>query len=266
MAAIAATVAMTAALMASPAMADDSLDGLLGGGDKTPGQPPVTEPAPGPGPVQPTPTQGLVPDEVPGPVGVVDEARYEAVWVPGELTPAAVTVVEAGTDTHMATVEMADLNILMALIKITSADAPTVYRFSDAVPDGHSAYVHADGSVRFVDAAGVEADAGIAAPWALDAAGTAIPTSFALDGTTLIQTVDHTGAAYPVVADPLWWVAVAVYVTYVALRAAPVVAATYATCARNQCGPVIGRTIRNIRVGDRNPTSNRPSGRCRIRC
>ena len=203
-----------------------------------------------------------MPTDPPGTVGIVDEASYEAVWIPGELTPAAVKVVDAGTDTHMQTVELADLEALIALTKITSADAPAVYRFADAVPEGHGAYVHADGSVRFVDFAGVETGAGIGAPWALDATGA---TSFALEGRTLVQTVDHAGAAYPVVAGPLWFAAVVVYVTYVALTAAPVVATTYLTCQRIQCGPMIGRAVRNMRIGDRSPSSNWTSGRCRIR-
>ena len=109
-----------------------------------------------------------------------------------------------------------------------------------------------------------------APPWPkarrlLVATGATVATSFALEGRTLVQTVDHAGAAYPVVADPLWFAAVVVYVTYVALTAAPVVATTYLTCQRVQCGPMIGRAIRNMRIGDRSPSSNRPLGRCRIR-
>src|SRR4051812_19016256 len=41
-------------------------------------------------------------------------------------------------------------------------------------------------------------------PWARDAAGRRIPTYYKLDGTTLIQVVEHraAGTSYPVVADP----------------------------------------------------------------
>jgi hypothetical protein len=42
----------------------------------------------------------------------------------------------------------------------------------------------------------------IDAPWAKDANGAAVPTSYTLQGSDLIQTVSHQGAAYPVVADP----------------------------------------------------------------
>ena len=61
-----------------------------------------------------------------------------------------------------------------------------------------------DGSVQLVDADGNEAGI-IATPWALDATGAEIPTSFALDGSTLVQTVNHHGATYPVIADPCGW-------------------------------------------------------------
>jgi hypothetical protein len=42
----------------------------------------------------------------------------------------------------------------------------------------------------------------IAPPWAVDAAHRAVRTSYRLEGRTLVQTVQHAGARYPVVADP----------------------------------------------------------------
>ena len=33
----------------------------------------------------------------------------------------------------------------------------------------------------------------------------AVSTHYHLEGTTLVQIVDHHGAVYPVVADPSWW-------------------------------------------------------------
>ncbi|WP_031155363.1 hypothetical protein [Streptomyces erythrochromogenes] len=51
--------------------------------------------------------------------------------------------------------------------------------------------------------AGAVARGHIDAPWAKDANGKAVPTSYRLDGNTLVQTIE-TGpdTAYPVVADP----------------------------------------------------------------
>lgn len=46
----------------------------------------------------------------------------------------------------------------------------------------------------------------IAAPWAIDAEGDAVPTHYEIEGMSLVQVVDHraSGVAYPVVADPFW--------------------------------------------------------------
>ena len=49
----------------------------------------------------------------------------------------------------------------------------------------------------------------VPAPWAKDAVGTAVSTHFETDGESLTQVVDHqtnTAVAYPVVADPIWFV------------------------------------------------------------
>ncbi len=56
----------------------------------------------------------------------------------------------------------------------------------------------------------------VAAPWAYDARGVPVPTNYRIEGTTIVQTVDHRGVAYPVVADPkfTWgWVTGTVYFT-----------------------------------------------------
>jgi len=44
-------------------------------------------------------------------------------------------------------------------------------------------------------------------PWATDAKGVAVATHFELEGTTLVQVVDHQVGvySYPIVADPSWW-------------------------------------------------------------
>jgi hypothetical protein len=51
-------------------------------------------------------------------------------------------------------------------------------------------------------------------PWALAANGLPIPTSYRIEGSTIVQVVEHLGAEYPVVADPHWtwgWVTGTVY-------------------------------------------------------
>ncbi|MCW3493226.1 hypothetical protein [Microbacterium sp. SSM24] len=44
----------------------------------------------------------------------------------------------------------------------------------------------------------------LAAPWAVDAAGRYLETSYSLEDSKLTQTIDYTGAVFPVVADPSW--------------------------------------------------------------
>lgn len=54
-----------------------------------------------------------------------------------------------------------------------------------------------------------EAIAYIAAPWAVDANGSPLPTYYSVDGNTVVQTVETTAdTAFPVVADPswVWWI------------------------------------------------------------
>lgn len=61
-------------------------------------------------------------------------------------------------------------------------------------------------------------------PWAVDAAGKQLPTRYEVQGTTLSQIVDTTGATYPVVADPLFIPIIIAITTTAARMAAPAVA------------------------------------------
>lgn len=89
-----------------------------------------------------------------------------------------------------------------ALLHIADEDAPLEHRFviGDAfdlqpLEDGGITVWNADG-----DLAGV-----IAAPWAVDANGVSVPTTYEVDGNTLIQRVyPAPTTAFPVVADPIW--------------------------------------------------------------
>lgn len=49
--------------------------------------------------------------------------------------------------------------------------------------------------------------ASLAAPWAVDANGKSLPTSYEVSGNVVRQIINTEGAAFPIVADPdLWWV------------------------------------------------------------
>lgn len=211
-----------------------------GPGDSREESPPIDE-GTGPGgeeqPGRSDAIGDLQPEGPIGPVGSTGVPTYEAVWMPGETIPTAVTILADDTNVELVTLGTEDRSLFAALVVIDNHEAPTEYRFENAVPDGHTAKAHPDGSVSFVDIDGNESG-GIAAPWALDANGEEVPTRYILDGTTLIQIVDHEGAAYPVVADPAWVVAAVVVVRIVAPAASTVVAA----CARAYCGHIATTT------------------------
>ena len=180
----------------------------------------------------------LQPEGPIGPVGFTGVPTYEAVWAPGETVPTAVKILSDDSNVELVTFETEDRSAFAALLVIDSPEASTEYRFENAVPDGRTAELHTDGSVRFFDLDGNESG-GIAVPWALDANGAAVPTRYALDGTTLIQTVDHEGAAYPVVADPVWFGAVVLAIRL----AAPAATQAVVTCARSQCVRIVTTVV-----------------------
>lgn len=98
---------------------------------------------------------------------------------------------------------------IRALINITGPEAPERYEFPFS---GQVAALvpQPDGSVLTLDAAGEPAGT-VAAPWARDAAGNAVPTHFEVQGTVLVQVVEHRGRGfqYGITADPSferhWW-------------------------------------------------------------
>ncbi len=95
---------------------------------------------------------------------------------------------------------------------IDSPTAPTSYDFEQHLPPGAYAELLADGSIEVRD---VEGDllAQIAAPWAVDATGASVPVRYELLGSTVRMHVQHLqGHAYPVVADPWWWLVALVVV------------------------------------------------------
>ncbi len=116
------------------------------------------------------------------------------------------------------------------LITIESAAAPIRHAFPVDLPAGVRLRLLPDGSVAALDGAG-RVVGGFAAPWAVDAAGAGVSTRFEIVGDTLVQVVDHRGATYPVVADPVWFVPIIVAAVRIA---APIVirAATKAAAKR----------------------------------
>ena len=101
-------------------------------------------------------------------------------------------------------------------VTIAGPDSPGQYRFPVSLEDGGSLALRDDGSVAVSSELSYNGEAGevitrrvvtstIAAAWAVDADGMAVPTHYRLEGNTLVQHVDLTATtAFPVVADPLW--------------------------------------------------------------
>ncbi|MFG1959700.1 hypothetical protein [Nonomuraea sp. NPDC049028] len=100
--------------------------------------------------------------------------------------------------------------IARAMTIIKDSSAPTEYRFPISAPEGSELEVEEDDGTVLIYNNDIYL-AEIDLPWAKDANGNAVPTSYRVEGMTLIQTVNHAGAAYPVVADPAlklqceWW-------------------------------------------------------------
>ena len=255
-----AALAATAALLNAPAAAETNIG--PGAGPDTPTQGTGRTIAPGDGDVR---------TAAPDPIAHTDAATYDTTWNPGTIVPAAVEATQTVNGAMVHTYTPEDGSWLMAIIAIDSADAPTEYRFNNAVPDGHTAELQDDGSVVFYNSDG-EPVSGISTPWALDANSAEVTTSYALDGTTLVQTIDHRGAAYPVIADP-WWVPV----VWVGLRVAPAVIASaprisqaFQTCMRAGCGVVASTVVSAVSSniptsGNSNSPDQRPTNTCNSR-
>ncbi|MFD9535802.1 hypothetical protein [Streptomyces sp. NPDC060010] len=93
-----------------------------------------------------------------------------------------------------------------SLITLKDSKAPTNQRFDLNLPAGSELAATADGGYEIVDR--IDADTSVAigaidAPWAKDAVGNDVPTTYRLEGNTLIQQIHVTSStAFPVVADP----------------------------------------------------------------
>ncbi|MGW0531560.1 hypothetical protein [Streptomyces sp. NPDC003032] len=96
-----------------------------------------------------------------------------------------------------------------ALITLRDASAPTEYRFPLELPKDAFPVITEDGSLVIADGTTDgegEIVGAFEAPWAKDANGNAVATSYRLDGDELVQTIrPDESTSYPVVADPKWW-------------------------------------------------------------
>ncbi|MBE1490777.1 hypothetical protein [Plantactinospora soyae] len=111
------------------------------------------------------------------------------------------TTVRDGRKTDLVLRHAADVAQVMTVLTDDTAPTSYVYRFRGAelvaLPQGAVAVFQDN------QAAGVSGHAALVrAPWATDATGKSLPTSYAVEGEYLTQRIDTTGAVFPVVADP----------------------------------------------------------------
>lgn len=118
-------------------------------------------------------------------------------------------VASDGTVVYVANGEGADLTLqayddgsIRLKTVIPDSQSPERYVYSLNLAEGSSIKEQADGGLLVADAAGVLLFA-VAPPWAVDAEGNELPTSYEIVGTSIVQWVDLKAAkAFPVVADP----------------------------------------------------------------
>ncbi len=114
------------------------------------------------------------------------------------------TIVYPGADSATDLAVQPTVNGVRSLVVINNASAAKEYRFDLHLPAGAVAEKQEDGSVTV--SKGEELLGTFDAPWAKDARGEAVPTSYRVEGGALVQTVGFDkDTAFPVVADPSWW-------------------------------------------------------------
>jgi hypothetical protein len=147
------------------------------------------------------PAESLVLDGAAGEVGV--DLPVVAGLGDGVVDESGAVVYESDTSPVSLAAQATEDGGMQVLVVIDGPDAPTEYRFDMTVPDGAVLLSSTDGGAVVVDAEGLVV-APVAPAWAVDANGQPLPTHYRIDGTTLVQVIDHHGAAYPVVGDPCW--------------------------------------------------------------
>ena len=118
------------------------------------------------------------------------------------------TTVYSGGAPDVAVAAQADTTGAREAVVITGPSAPTTYSFPLALPAGASLVPDSSGdggyTIQSTASSGADVQYGtVAAPWAKDANGNPVATSYSVQGNDLVQTVDFTSStAFPVVADP----------------------------------------------------------------
>jgi hypothetical protein len=143
------------------------------------------------------------------PVVLGSEGSSLAISLPGSATAVAsgesTTYALAGGPDVVAQA-LADGTLRLA-VTIPGPSSPSTYRYPLALPAGVQARLDDTGGVEFFADNHTDEPSPVIgrvmAPWATDANGDRVPTSFSLDGDVLVQHVEFDSTtAFPVVADP----------------------------------------------------------------
>lgn len=100
---------------------------------------------------------------------------------------------------------------LFSVIRDPSASSEQRYRVQ--LPAGTRLSRLNDGGYLVLNGAGSPVGR-IEAPWAVDAAGSSLPTRYTLQGNVLVQSIETTNAVFPIVADPKVTYGISIYVRY----------------------------------------------------
>ncbi|MBN1174207.1 MAG: hypothetical protein JXA67_18695 [Micromonosporaceae bacterium] len=117
-------------------------------------------------------------------------------------TAADGTIVYRGRKVSTSVQVLVEGNV-RAAVTLHERGAPTDHPFTFELPAGYSLRLSPDdGGVDIVAADNAFVIGRVGAPWAKDATGRALRTWYTVDGATVTQHIDTSGATYPVVADP----------------------------------------------------------------
>ena len=108
---------------------------------------------------------------------------------PLETGTDGVLAYDNGNNTATAAVVHDDGSVQVNTV-IDGSSSPARYDYDFDLPEDGRMVLNDDGTVTVVNAEGVFV-AGVAAPWARDAAGKSVPTHYEVNGSTLTQVVEH---------------------------------------------------------------------------
>lgn len=127
-------------------------------------------------------------------------AAQDAVGV--SVSSEGVEVIDNGDDSLTVPVSHSDGSLQVVTVIETSV-APTTYAVDVQLPAG-AVLAEAEGGALLATGPDGEFVLGVAPAWAYDALGVAVPTHYVVQGSTIVQVVDHGSGdyQYPISADP----------------------------------------------------------------